>query len=111
MSIVVVFLCTITVGAFFALLWFANSTVAERGKPWRRVVIAILMALAIGLGVSRMLYWDVEIQEDIWNNGICARCGGEMEFKNASHTRTNNTYYYFQCEDCGNIIELNRNPY
>ena len=65
MSIVVVFLCTITIGAFFALLWFANSTVAKRGKPWHRVVIAILMALAIGLGVARMLYWDVEIQEDI----------------------------------------------
>lgn len=98
--------CSITVGAFLAILWYANSSVTGKGKG----AIAILMALAIGLGVTRMLYWDAENQRKIWNDGICAKCGGKMEFTSASRTRAD-TYYYFQCEDCGKIIELTYNPY
>lgn len=98
--------CILTIGAFMALLWYSNFGRNIKGGK----LIAVLIACAIGLGVARMPYWDVEIQEDIWNDGICARCGGEMEFTNASHAKFK-TYYYFQCGDCGNIIELTRNPY
>lgn len=98
---------SITVGAFFAMLWYANSSVTGKGKG----AIAILMALAIGLGVARLMFWDAENQRKIWNDGICVQCGGQMEFINASRIRAGTTYYYFQCEDCRKIIELNCNPY
>lgn len=98
--------CSITVGAFFAMLWCANSSVTGKGKS----AIAILMALAIGLGVARLMFWDAENQRKIWNDGICAHCGGSMEFTSASRARAD-TYYYFQCEDCEKIIELTYNPY
>lgn len=97
---------SITVGAFFAMLWYSNSSVTGKGKG----AIAILMALAIGLGVARLMFWDAKNQRKIWNDGICAQCGGSMEFTNASHAKFE-TYYYFQCGNCGNIIELSRNPY
>lgn len=98
--------CSITVGAFLAMLWYANSSVTGPGKD----AIAILMALAIGLGMTRLMFWDAENQQKIWNDGICVQCGGSMEFRSASRRRTD-TYYYFQCEDCGKIIELTYNPY
>lgn len=97
---------SISVGAFFAMLWYAYSSVTGKGKS----AIAILMALAIGLGVTRLMFWDAENQRKIWNDGICAQCGGQMKFINASRAR-GDTYYYFQCEDCKNIIELTYNPY
>ena len=98
--------CSISVGAFPAMLWYANSSVTGTGKG----AIAILMALAIGLGMARLIFWDAENQQKIWNDGICVQCGGSMEFKSASRARID-TYYYFQCEDCGKIIELTHNPY
>ena len=98
--------CILTIGAFMALLWYSNFGRNIKGGK----LITILIACAIGLGVARLMFWDAENQRKIWNDGICARCGGEMEFTSASHAKFE-TYYYFQCRDCGNIIELSRNPY
>ncbi len=98
--------CILTIGAFMALLWYSNFGRNIKGGK----LIAVLIACAIGLGVARLMFWDAENQRKIWNDGICAQCGGQMEFTNASRVRAD-TYYYFQCEDCGKIIELTCNPY
>ena len=98
--------CILTIGAFMALLWYSNFGRDVKGGK----LIAVLIACAIGLGVARLMFWDAENQRKIWNDGICVQCGGSMEFTSASRTRAD-TYYYFQCEDCGKIIELTYNPY
>lgn len=98
--------CILTIGAFMALLWYSNFGRNIKGGK----LITVLIACAIGLGVARLMFWEAENQRKIWNDGICAQCGGSMEFTNASHAKFE-TYYYFQCGDCGNIIELTRNPY
>lgn len=98
--------CILTIGAFMALLWYSNFGRDVKGGK----LIAVLIACAIGLGVTRLMFWDAENQRKIWNDGICVQCGGSMEFKSASRRRTD-TYYYFQCEDCKKIIELTYNPY
>lgn len=98
--------CILTIGAFMALLWYSNFGRDVKGGK----LIAVLIACAIGLGVARLMFWDAENQRKIWNNGVCVQCGGQMEFTNTSRARTD-TYYYFQCEDCGKIIELTYNPY
>ena len=56
------------------------------------------IALAIGL-----CFYECKVDETVWNNGIC-HCGGEYEFSNASK-RKSQTYYYYYCDDCGNVIE------
>ena len=99
-------MCILTIGAFMALLWYSNFGRDVKGGK----LIAVLIACAIGLGVARLMFWDAENQRKIWNDGICVQCGGSMEFTNASRIRAD-TYYYFQCEDCGKIIELTCNPY
>lgn len=98
--------CILTIGAFMALLWYSNFGRDVKGGK----LIAVLIACAIGLGVARLMFWDAENQRKIWNDGICVQCGGSMEFTSASRARVD-TYYYFQCEDCGKIIELTYNPY
>lgn len=98
--------CILIIGAFMALLWYSNFGRDVKGGK----LIAVLITCAIGLGVARLMFWDAENQRKIWNDGICAHCGGQMEFTNASRVRAD-TYYYFQCEDCKNIIELTCNPY
>lgn len=98
--------CILTIGAFMALFWYSNFGRSVKGGK----LIAVLIACAIGLGVARLMFWDAENQRKIWNDGICVQCGGSMEFTNASRVRAD-TYYYFQCEDCGKIIELTYNPY
>lgn len=98
--------CILTIGAFMALLWYSNFGRDVKGGK----LIAVLIACAIGLGVARLMFWDAENQRKIWNDGICVQCGGSMEFTSASRARAD-TYYYFQCEDCGKIIELTYNPY
>lgn len=98
--------CILTIGAFMALLWYSNFGRNIKGGK----LITVLIACAIGLGVAHLMFWDAENQRKIWNDGICAQCGGQMEFTNASRVRAD-TYYYFQCEDCGKIIELTCNPY
>lgn len=98
--------CILTIGAFMTLLWYSNFGRDVKGGK----LIAVLIACAIGLGVARLMFWDAENQRKIWNDGICVQCGGSMEFTSASRARVD-TYYYFQCEDCGKIIELTYNPY
>lgn len=86
---------TISVGAFFALI-------VTRGLEGRkRVVIAIIIAFAVGFGLLRILIVENEKENEKWNNGICTECGGEYKFKNA-----NNGTYYYACEDCDHVIKM-----
>lgn len=45
-------------------------------------------------------------EQKIWNNGICT-CGGEYKFINGSRYRNTTTYYY-ECDNCGDVLELQR---
>ena len=66
----------------------------------KRCVTMILIAIAFGIFWAFMSYTRHIGNEKLWNNGICVACGGKMEFISASHN------YYYKCNDCGNVIEL-----
>ena len=70
----------------------------------KRITI-ILIAIATGTLFSFMYYVNYIANEKVWNNGVCVECDGKLEFINASHTKYNNRYYY-KCDNCGNVIEL-----
>lgn len=71
----------------------------------KRRITTILIAIAVGIFLAFMYHINDNANEKMWNNGICTECEGEMEFTSASHTKYNNRYYY-KCNDCGNVIEL-----
>ena len=66
-------------------------------------IIAIATFLFITIQIAKY-----EKQNEIvtYNNGFCNVCGGRLHFTNASHYRER-TYYYYVCDNCGNIIETN----
>ncbi len=92
---------TISVGAFFALI-------VTRGLEGRkRVVIAIIIAFAVGFGLLRILIVENEKENEKWNNGVCIECGGKYEFQSSSYRRSADDKYYYKCKNCGYTIELN----
>ena len=68
-------------------------------------ITTVLIAIAVGTFFAFMYHVNDVANDYVWNNGICTECEGKMEFTSASHTKYNNRYYY-KCNDCGNVIEL-----
>ena len=67
------------------------------------LVIGVIFAICYA-GVSLEYHLD----SCIWNNGVCD-CGGKFEFVNASSVKgagTSYTYYFYSCNDCGNVIKM-----
>ena len=62
----------------------------------------ILFVVLCFLAVS-IVTWEYRIDEKVWNNGTCY-CGGTYEFVNASSRKSSGSYYYYHCDDCGNVI-------
>jgi hypothetical protein len=62
-------------------------------------LFAVAIVAGVGLGCL-----EQSINADTWNEGIC-RCGGEYEFSNAGHRKNGGNYYYYTCNECGQVIE------
>jgi hypothetical protein len=67
-------------------------------------ILIIVFAVALITGLTMIEY---KIDCWIWNDGECI-CGGEMVFKNASSHGNHDVHTYFYiCENCHRLIELN----
>ena len=62
------------------------------------IVFVVLCFLAVSI-----VTWEAKSDEKVWNNGTCY-CGGSYEFVNASSRKSSGSYYYYHCDDCGNVI-------
>ncbi len=60
----------------------------------------VLVALVFGF-----LWVEGLDDEADFNNGICTCCSGDYEFSNTAKSYTGITYYYYNCNECGNVIE------
>ncbi len=95
-------LMTITVGAFMALMFTSGMK-----DGWGRAIVAIIIAIAIGCGIAGMFALEYKGDEMAWNNGTC-ECGGEWDLVNVEHRKNSGNRYYWECEDCGHVIQTNR---
>lgn len=59
--------------------------------------------IALALGICAL---EAKMDASVWNDGIC-QCGGEFEFSNATHRKNGGNFYYYTCNDCGEVIETN----
>lgn len=51
---------------------------------------------------------DAEYQEERWNDGICEKCGGHYHLVTAytKGRQSDPVYYIYECDECGNKLEL-----
>lgn len=74
-------------------------------------VKTIIGAIALFSAILLVVIWgsnvQKEINESIYNNGICTNCGGNYKFVNVSRNH-DRVYYYYKCDSCDKIIELKK---
>ena len=91
---------SVTVGLFVAMM------VTSSMEGIKQIITMILISGLIGAGLAFLLSTEHKAEDKAWNNGICTECSGDMEFISVTATKSNNKTYYYKCNDCGNIIEL-----
>ena len=99
MFVIIGVVFTITAGSFFALIYWGNSK-----KP--KMVIAILLAIAVGAGFSGTLALDKKCEDSYWNGGIHEKCGGHWELFDMDRTKHGHVLYYYQCDECNYVAEF-----
>lgn len=92
---------TLVIGGFFGMVYHANS---ER-KGISKIIITIILALAVGFGISGAFTLDMRASDKVWNNGVHADCNGHWEIFDIERTTMGNELYYYQCDSCKKVIE------
>ena len=75
-----------------------------------KLKIAIFVIAPIVFGVVGGGLYSFSFNHDIqeWNNGYC-ECGGEFKLKDIESYNKNRIVYFYECEDCENVIQVNNN--
>ena len=68
-------------------------------------IIACLLVLIIGFGLTALRYPNTKNENARWNNGICCECGGTYEFSSTSQT-IYYKFFYYTCNKCGHTEEF-----
>lgn len=103
MFVVVGLLMSVTVGGFMSLMFTSGMK-----DGWKKVVVAIIVALAIGFGISGLFALERKGDEMAWNNGHC-ECGTEWELVDVEHLKNSGELYYYGCDNCGAVIRTHSN--
>ena len=64
MFVVVGLIMSVTVGGFMSLMFTSGMK-----DGWKKVIVAIIVALAIGFGISGLFALERKGDEMAWNNG------------------------------------------
>ena len=103
MFVVVGLLMSVTVGGFMSLMFTSGMK-----DGWKKVVVAIIVALAIGFGISGLFALERKGDEIAWNNGYC-ECGTKWELVDIEHLKNSGELYYYGCDNCGTVIRTHSN--
>ena len=96
-------LMSLTGGMLFGLMF-----TSEMEDGWKKYVIAILIALVVGFVIASAFALEEKIDVETWNNGHCEECGGSWKLINVDHIKNGGDNYYYECEECLNVICTNR---
>ena len=94
-------LLSVSVGAFVGMI----LTSGIRNKIMN-IIVTIILALAIGFGLTSLLMWERKVDEQMFNSGYC-ECGGEWDLFDIEYRKNSGSLYFYKCEECENVIRLN----
>lgn len=103
MFIVAGLITSVSVGAFMSLMFTGGMK-----DGWKKVVVSIIVSLAIGFGLSGLLTLERKGDEMVWNGGHC-ECGTEWELIDVEHLKNSGNVYFYNCDNCSNIIKTHSN--
>ena len=103
MFVVVGLIMSVSVGGFMSLMFTSGMK-----DGWKKVVVAIIVALAIGFGISGLFALERKGDEMAWNGGHC-ECGTEWELVDVEHLKNSGELYYYNCNNCGKVIRTHSN--
>lgn len=95
---------SLTAGGFMAMC--IVNIIAENRKPIVKWIIGIILAVAIGCGIGRLIILQSKSDDKTWNNGYCAECNGSYRFADKVHHRNGDDEYYYTCDNCGHTIVI-----
>lgn len=103
MFIVAGLFLTVSIGGFMSLIFTSGMK-----DGWKKYLVGTILAFAVGFGIAGIIMLECETDKAIWNNGNCS-CGYEWELIDIERTRHGSTFYYYGCDNCGKVVELNTN--
>ena len=81
----------------------------ESEVSYKPIIAILIVGLAAIIAITIYAIIDINQNAALFNNGICAKCGGEYAFTAAIGHKSPTTYLY-TCEECGKMIELYNIP-
>ena len=102
--IIVAVALSVVVGGFMALC--IVNTIAENGSPIVKWIMGIIIAVAIGCGISGLITLQNKGDDKAWNNGYCTECNEPYKFTSAIHHKNGGDEYYYTCDNCGHTIVI-----
>lgn len=94
-------LLSVSVGAFVGMI----LTSGIRNKIIN-IITTIILALAIGFGLTSLLMLERKADEQMFNGGYC-ECGGEWDLFDVEYRKNSGSLYFYKCEECESVIRLN----
>lgn len=95
---------SVIVGGFMALC--IVNTIMENCNQVAKWIVGIILAVAIGCGISGLATLQMKGDDEAWNNGYCTECNEPYRFANAVHHKNSDDEYYYTCDNCGHTIVI-----
>jgi hypothetical protein len=98
MIIIILVFCSIPIGLFFSMIFFADS------HGWKKAVGSIAVSVLISGAITGMMMLESSNNKNLWNDGNCYNCETQWTLVNAQYVRNDGTHYFYTCESCEKLL-------
>ena len=85
---------TVTLGAFFALIFTSNMK-----NNIAKLIVGLIVAFIIGYGAIYLVSLDYKRDVRNYNNGICSICNEKLDLFDIEYYRGYGNEYFYKCKN------------
>lgn len=97
----------------FVLVFLESCKVLKVKKINKENLKNLAIALLIAVVLSSLIagiFAGISIRDNhLWNNGSCPNCDTPWELFDVEYTQNQIAFYYYQCDECGDLIKTMKN--